>query len=39
LRALRHRFLRYRLPISKNSYVFNWAVDRQTERYRRCLGR
>jgi hypothetical protein len=34
----RHRFLRYRVPISKNCYVFNWAVGLQTERYRDMLA-
>jgi hypothetical protein len=34
---LPHRLLRYKVPITKNCYVFNWAVSCQTERYRTIL--
>lgn len=33
-----HHVLRYKVPINKNSYVFNWAVELQVDRYRRALA-
>jgi hypothetical protein len=32
-----HRFLRYKMAVCKNFYVFNWAAGIQTERYRKIL--
>jgi hypothetical protein len=33
-----HRLLRYKVAVSKNFYVFNWALGLQTERYRKILA-
>lgn len=32
------RFLRLKVPIRRNAFVFNWAVGEQVERYRGWLG-
>jgi hypothetical protein len=33
-----HRFLRYKMAVCKNFYVFNWAAGIQTECYRKILA-